>query len=251
MNSPFIAAIDIGNTSTDIGLFHQSNLLEYDFFPSQPEYGEKICQTIHRWQKNREPFRFIIGSVVPALTDLYETTLQTRFESKPLIVDDFKTQIIPLLVDRPETVGADRILNCYAAIRLFGPPAIVVSLGTATTFEAISDRGEYLGGAIAPGVKISLETLTSKTALLPPGILEKPSRIVAKNTVDQMRSGIYHGTLGMIEGMIRRFKQELGDHAKVIGAGGISAIFASERVFDHHDPHLTLKGLNEVYFLKN
>jgi type III pantothenate kinase len=166
---------------------------------------------------------------------------------QPVMVEDFKTQLLPLKVDRPETVGVDRVVNAYAAVHLFGCPAIVVSLGTATTFEAISDQGEYLGGAIAPGVKISLEALTQRAALLPPGKLEKPRHIIAKNTLEHMQSGIYYGTCSLMEGMVKRFRNLLGETARVIGTGGISQLFADEGIFDHHEPLLTLKGLELIH----
>jgi len=161
--------------------------------------------------------------------------------------DDFKDKLLPLLVDNPSSVGVDRIVNCYAAISLFRCPAIVVSLGTATTFEAISAQGEYLGGAIAPGVRISLEALTSRTALLPPVKMEKPDTLIATNTIGHMESGIYYGTVSMIEGITRRMKPLLGDACIVIGTGGLSSVIAGEGIFDYHEPDLTLRGLEQIY----
>ncbi|MGC9328700.1 MAG: type III pantothenate kinase, partial [Candidatus Hinthialibacter sp.] len=170
-----------------------------------------------------------------------------RRGDSPMMVEDFKTDLLPLRVDRPETVGVDRIVNCYAVAHLFSVPAIVISLGTATTFEAISAHGEYLGGAIAPGVKLSLESLTQRTALLPPAVIEKPKDVIGKNTLDHMKSGVFYGALSMMEGMVKRFKLKLGDQTAVIGVGGLSALFADEGLFDYHEPHLTLKGLELIH----
>ncbi len=239
-----IVAIDIGNSSTDVGLFEDSTLLQHDFLPSASEYSEKIYGIVESLTPNLD--HVVIGSVVPALGDLLETLIFERRNIAPLMVDDFKTELLPLLVDRPKSVGVDRIVNCFAVSRLYDLPAIVVSLGTATTFEAISADGEYLGGAIAPGVKISLEALTQRTALLPPVVWDKPKELIAKNTLDHMKSGIYYGSLSMIEGMIRRIKQKLGGKATVIGTGGVSNIFADENIFDIHDTHLNLRGLELV-----
>lgn len=240
-----IIAIDIGNSATNLALFTGDRMEEYDFFPSAPEYSEKVCERIESWQPDLH--HIVIGSVVPALGDLLETRIKERHNTTPMMVEDFKTELIPLRVDRPETVGVDRIVNCYAVLRLFGAPAIVISLGTASTFEAIDEKGEYIGGAIAPGIKISLEALTQRTALLPPAVLERPKEIIGKNTLDHMKSGIYYGALGAIEGMIKRMKPILGERAVVVGTGGISSLFADEGVFDHHDPYLTLKGLEWIH----
>lgn len=245
MNNHRTIAIDIGNSATNLALFEDGKLVNDDFFPSLPEFSGKI----RHWIESRHPgiTHVVIGSVVPSLGELVKKTLIDCFGIHPFMVEDCKTELLPLRVDQPETVGVDRIVNCYAAIHFYGTPAIVVSLGTATTFEAISSEGEYLGGAIAPGLKISLEALSQRTALLPAAVLEKPQTIIAKNTSDHMKSGLYYGTLGMIEGMTGRFKQTLGDSTKVIGTGGISALFTDEEIFDHHDLTLTLKGLELIH----
>ncbi|MEW6236296.1 MAG: type III pantothenate kinase [Candidatus Omnitrophota bacterium] len=247
MAAPKILAIDIGNSCTNLGVFEGSALIAKDFFPSSPEYADKIRLRVEDWQKERPFERAVISSVAPALGDLLVTIIEEQTEKKPIMVEACKTQLLPLLVDRPETVGVDRIVNCCAAIHYYGAPAIVVSLGTATTFEAISAQGEYLGGAIAPGVKISLEALTQRTALLPPVIWKKPKQIIAKNTIGHMESGIYYGTISLIEGMAKRIKAVLGEKTAVIGTGGISALLADENVFDYYDPFLTLRGLELIY----
>jgi len=247
MNALKILAVDIGNSCTNLGVFEGSALIASDFFPSSPEYAEKVRQRVETWRKEHPFEHAVISSVAPALSDLLATIIEEFTEKKPIMAEARKTELLPLLVDRPETVGVDRIVNCCAAIHYYGAPAIVVSLGTATTFEAISGRGEYLGGAIAPGVKISLEALTQRTALLPPAIWKKPKQIIAKNTLGHMESGIYYGTISLIEGMTKRLKAVIGEKAAVIGTGGISALLAEENVFDYYDPFLTLRGLELIH----
>ena len=206
MISSRLITIDIGNSNTDLALFNREQFIKHDYLPSVAEYADKICHIAKSWQEEAPIESIIIASVVPALGDMLETLLQSHLQITPIMVEDFKTRLFPICVDRPETLGVDRIANCYAAIHLFGPPAIVVSLGTATTFEAISRDGEYLGGCIAPGMKISLEALTQKAALLPPVSLKKPNRLIAKNTLEHMESGIYYGTVSQIEGVVKRMK---------------------------------------------
>lgn len=249
MSSTRLLAVDIGNTSTDIALFEHTQLRKHVFLPSTPSTFDRLGPVLNPWQVEGKLDHAILASVVPPLTPLVVNQIEYRLGITPILVEDFKTRLLPLRVDYPETVGVDRVVNCFAAIHLFELPAIVVSLGTATTFEAVSAAGEYLGGAIAPGVKISLEALTSRAALLPQIHLEKPSHLIATNSIEQIQSGVYYGALGMIEGMIGRMKSWIGARARVIGTGGISGLFAGETLFDYHEPMLTLKGLELIHRL--
>lgn len=241
-----ILAVDVGNTCTDLGLFENHVLLSDQYFPSALKQIETLISLVETWHRERPLDAVILASVVPALADLLVSRLDALTGRKSIHVADMKTRLLPLRVDYPETVGVDRVVNCYAAKMLYGAPAVVVSMGTATTFEALSAEGEYLGGAIAPGVNISLEALTHRTALLPPVVFGRPERLIAVHTIGHMQSGIYYGTLSLIEGMVRRFKAALGEEAKVIGTGGLSAAIAGEGIFDIHDPYLTLKGLERI-----
>lgn len=242
-----LLAIDIGNSRLNFAAFQGGELVEQSYFPSQAEYAERFIADVSEWHNQKRFEGVILASVVPRLGDLIVTLIESELGLSPIAVESFKQRLLPLRVDRPETVGVDRAVNCFAAIQLYGAPAIVISMGTATCFEAISAEGEYLGGAIAPGVKISLEALTQRTALLPPAVWRKPSRIIGKNTLGHMESGIYYGALSQIEGMARRMKAELGENASVIATGGISELLADEGVFDVHEPLLTLKGLQQVH----
>ena len=237
-------AIDIGNSCVDIGYFERGTLVWKEYFPSTPESMEIVCQRALDWKIDKD---VIIAAVVPSLCDLLATLLENALAQKPILVEHFKTRLMPLLVDNPVSVGVDRLVNCFGAMRLYGRPAIVVSLGTATTFEVDSPEGSYLGGAIAPGVRISLEALSQRTALLPPVKLRKPAKLIATNTIGHIESGIYYGTVSMIEGMVKRIRTTLGAAAPVIGTGGLSSEVAAEGVFDYHEPELTLKGLLAVY----
>lgn len=245
-----LLAIDIGNSRLKFAVFRNGDLLRQDYLPSLPEYADKICHEAALWNEEFHFTASIIASVSPRLGDLITTRIESEVGLTPFAVETIKQQLLPLKVDRPETVGVDRVVNCFAALHLYGAPAVIISMGTATTFEALSSDGEYLGGAIAPGVNISLEALTQRTALLPPAVWRKPAHLIAKNTLGHMESGMYYGSISLIEGMSRRMKQELGEDAKVIATGGISEILAEEDVFDVLDPALTLKGLNLIYTQK-
>lgn len=241
MDSLFV--IDIGNTCTDIGICC-GDAIQKISYPSSQESMDAVCRFV-----KDQPGKpgVIIASVVPVLGDLLSSLLENKCNIKSFLAENIKTKLLPLQVDNPGSVGIDRAVNCYAAIRLYGCPAIVVSLGTATTFEAVSAGGEYLGGAIAPGVMISLEALSQKTALLPAVHLNKPKKIIAANTIEHIESGIFYGTISLVEGMVKRMKSVLGESTHVIGTGGISNVFAEEGIFDYHEPDLTLKGLQQVY----
>lgn len=241
-----ILTIDVGNSRINFGLFEDGELTISDFVVTAPEQALKIPGVITEWQSSDTFDQVIISSVVPNVGDLLVSHIEAKLHQQAVVVNDFKTRLLPLLVDHPETVGVDRVVNSFGAMKLYGIPAIVISMGTATTFEVVSPQGEYLGGAIVPGVRISIEALTKRTALLPPGVWEKPDHIIAKNTIEHMKAGIYYGTVSLIEGMVKRYKEALGMNAKVIVTGGISAVIKDEKVFDVHDPFLTLKGLHEA-----
>jgi type III pantothenate kinase len=157
---------------------------------------------------------------------------------------------VAIRYDTPRDVGADRVVNAAAVYRLYGCPACVVDFGTGTTFDALSAKGEYLGGAIAPGVQVAAEALFQRTARLPRVDLRPPSRAIGRNTMDAMRSGILFGYVGLVEGLVERFRRELGPEMRVIATGGLAPLIARETsVFDIVDPWLTLKGLRIIYEL--
>ena len=191
-----------------------------------------------------------LASVVPPLTTSFVEMCQRFLNRDPLVVThDIKTGV-KVLTDYPAEVGADRILNALATHRLHGSPAIVVDFGTATTFDAVSAEGDYLGGAIAPGLGIAAEALFNRTANLPRIELVAPSKAIGRNTIHCMQSGLVLGYIGLIEGLVTRIRAELGGQAKVIGTGGLAPLLAKEtNIIETVDQMLTLEGLRLMYEL--
>jgi type III pantothenate kinase len=177
------------------------------------------------------------------------TLCRTYFGFQALVIGAPEVDIgIKVLVDRPEEVGADRLVNAVGAFRDYGGPKIIVDFGTATTFDVIDAEGSYLGGVIAPGVNLSIEALHQASAQLPRVAIGRPDRVIGKNTLQAMRSGIFWGYLGMVEGTIRRIWQELGNEVDVISTGGLAPLFTEcTSLLSRSDPDLTLKGLRYVY----
>ena len=193
----------------------------------------------------------IISCVVPPLLPILEEMAKKYFSCKPLIVGPGVKTGISILYHNPSEVGADRIVNAVAGYEKFGGPLIIVDFGTATTFDTISKKGEYLGGAIFPGIQISLEALFKNTAKLPRVDFTVPKNVIGKSTVESIQSGTFFGFVGMIDSMVKKIRLELGCHAKVIATGGIpSAIAEKSETIEHFDPFLTLDGLR-IIFEKN
>jgi len=189
-----------------------------------------------------------IASVVPPLTGRWVEVCRRGLELEPLVVNSTVETGVRILYEEPGTVGADRLVDAVAAYRLYGGPACIVDFGTATTFDAISADGEYLGGAIAPGIGIASQALFQRTAMLPRVELARPPAAIGRNTTHAMQSGLLFGYVGLVEGMVARFRQELGPHIRVIGTGGLAEIIASETdVIQILAPWLTLDGLRMVY----
>jgi type III pantothenate kinase len=189
-----------------------------------------------------------IGSVVPPLTGKVVEACRNYLNTEPLVVDTGVKTGVRIRYDDPRAVGADRIVDAAAVHRLYGGPACVVDFGTATTFEAISAEGEFLGGAIAPGIGIAAEALFLRTAKLPRVDLQRPPYAIGRNTVHSMQSGLLFGYVGLVEGMVARFRAELGQSMKVIATGGLAEVVAREtNVIDIIAPWLTLDGLRIVW----
>jgi len=189
-----------------------------------------------------------MASVVPPLTRTFEALCRDYFGQEPLVVDVGVKTGVRIRYDNPREVGADRVVNAAAAYRLYGGPACVVDFGTATTFDAISREGDYLGGAIAPGIVISAEALFRYAAKLPRVDLVRPPRVIGTNTVHSMQSGLIFGYVGLVEGMVARFRRELGEDMRVIATGGLAETIAREtKVIQVVNPWLTLEGLRMIY----
>jgi type III pantothenate kinase len=193
-----------------------------------------------------------MGSVVPPLTGTFMKMAQRYFGMTPLNVDSTVDTGMPILYKHPAEVGADRILNGVAGYRLYSCerqiPLIVVDFGTATTFDAISKRGEYLGGVICPGLQISADALFQRAARLPRVDVRKPCEVIGKTTVSAIESGLYYGYVGLVDGVVRRMRSDLGGHAVCIATGGLAGVIAPEvELIEHVDPDLTLQGLRMVW----
>jgi len=249
-----LLALDIGNTNIVIGVFQGETLSQH--WKIQAE-REKTCDEyavtlLHLFalsgvvvEKIRD---VIISSVVPPLTPVFQELSQKRFNIKSMVVGPGLKTGMPILYENPLEVGADRIVSSVAAFSKYGGPVIVVDFGTATTFDAVSKEGEYLGGSIAPGIQIAAEALSLKTAKLPRIEIKVPKKAIGRTTVSSMQSGLYFGYIGLVSNIINKFKDELGSEAKVIATGGFAS-FISEEIdqIDNQERHLVLEGLRILH----
>ncbi len=249
-----LLTVDIGNTNVTIGVFDGERLtttlrMVTDSRRVMDEYVLLLVQMLKmRGIAPEQIDAACICSVVPPLTGVFDQACRSCFEATPLIVTAGVRTGLPILYDSPRDVGADRIVDAVAAIQLYGPPLIVVDLGTATVFDAVSRQGEYLGGAISPGINLAAESLFLNTSQLRRVELVAPKKAIGHNTTAAMQSGLMLGYASLVTGMVQRFKDELGQDAKVIGTGGLAPLIAQEaRVFDAVNPDLTLMGLRLIY----
>ena len=251
-----LLAIDIGNTNIAFGLYEGEHLgprwrIRTIHDKTSDEYGVLLDQLFrHRGYRPGQVVGTAIASVVPPLTPIFHRACQDYLGQTPLVVDAGVRTGVRIRVDNPREVGADRVVDAAAVHALYGGPACVVDLGTATTFDAISAEGDYLGGAIAPGIGISAQALFERTAKLPRVELIRPPSVIGRNTPHAMQSGLLFGYVGLVEGMVARFKTELGAKARVIATGGLAEVIAREtEIIDIVDPWLTLSGLRIIYRL--
>jgi len=249
-------AIDVGNTNIVLGLAEKGRWLETwrlstDIKRTVDEYFTVISALFVAASYHPAAVSgVIITNVVPPIQGTLEQVVHKLFKCTPLVVGEGARTGIKIRTDNPREVGADRIVNSVAAYHLYGGPTIVVDFGTATTFDVVSGQGEYLGGAIAPGIGISAEALFLRASKLSRVELERPKRAIGKNTVESMQSGLVFGYAGLVDGMIARLKRELGQSAHVVATGGLARIVASETSgIDAINDQLTLEGLRIIYDL--
>jgi type III pantothenate kinase len=250
-----LLAIDVGNTNIVLGVYRDETQLTRWRLQTVPGRTADEHAVILRSLCAANDIDFgtlrnlVVGSVVPTLTATFADLADRYLSARPVVVGPGIKTGIRLLVENPREVGADRIANTVAAHRRFGGPAIVVDFGTATTFDAISSEGDFLGGAIAPGLEISQQALFDRAARLYRVDLQRPRTAIGKNTATNLQSGILFGYVGLVEGLISRMRAELGT-ATVIGTGGLVDLIAAETgVFDHVDRELTLEGLRVLWEL--
>ncbi len=251
-----LLAIDIGNTNITLGLFQGDQLgpcwrirTIHEKMPD--EYGVLLEQLFnHRGHQPQQVSAVAVASVVPPLTQVFAEVCREYLGMSPLVVDAGVRTGVRIRVDNPREVGADRVVDAAAVRALYGGPACVVDFGTATTFDAVSTEGDYLGGAIAPGIGIAAQALFERTAKLPRVELARPPAVIGRNTSHSMQSGLIYGYVGLVEGMVARFRKELGPTMKVIATGGLAPVIAAETdVIDIVDPWLTLLGLRLIWEL--
>lgn len=249
-----ILVFDVGNTNIVLGVFNGSELvanwrLSTSRHRTADEYGIMLKELFSFSGNDMGRIKaVVISTVVPPLTFTLERVCQRYFKLNPLIVGPGIKTGLSIKYENPREVGADRIVNAVAAIDKYGGPLIIVDFGTATTFCAINARGEYMGGAIAPGISISTEALFERAAKLPRVELTKPVSVIGKNTVNAMHSGIFYGFVGQVDEIARRMKKELGENTKVIATGGLASLISQESNFiEVVEPYLTLNGLRLIY----
>ncbi len=255
MECAMLLAIDIGNTNTVLGLFKDGSLMhswrirtEVNMTIDEYAITLRSLFAVHEIPLGSVS-DVIISCVVPPVLNSAERFCQTYFRTDPLVVGPGIRTGMPILYDNPKEVGADRIVNAVAAYERRKHSVIVVDFGTATTFDFISERGEYMGGVISPGIMISCEALFQKASKLPRvEIFARPSSILAKNTIASMNAGIVYGYAGLVEGIITRMKKEVNHEVYVVATGGLAPLIASECVLiDEVDDYLTLNGLRIIF----
>lgn len=249
-----LLTIDIGNTDTTLGVFKGEELratwhMATSVHRRADEYGALLLNLLHQQGLDASDIKAIaLCGVVPPLISTFDELFQRYFHISPLVVGAGVKTGVRIRMDNPREVGADRIVNAAAAHRLYGGPVIITDLGTATTFDTVSKEGDYLGGAIAPGILTAAEALFTRAAMLPRVEMIRPKHAIGTNTTAAMQSGIIFGYVGLIEGMVARIQKELGEKAKVVATGGVAELIAKEtKVIDVVNPHLTLIGLRLIY----
>lgn len=251
-----LLAIDIGNTNIMIGVFSGDTLsshwrLSTDHDRMPDEFAMQLINLFtYAGIATTDITGIAIASGVPTLTSRWMRLCHRYFEMEPMIVSGRMKTGLTILYDNPDAVGADRVVDAAAAYKLYGGPLCIVDFGTATTFEAITATGEYLGGAISPGVGVAATALSQRAARLPVVDVERPPSVIGRNTVHSIQSGLLFGYVSLVEGMVARFVHELGENTTVVATGGLAPVIAAETtIFDVIAPWLTLEGLKMVYEL--
>ena len=249
-----LLAIDIGNTNIKLGIFEGETLratwqMATRIHHTADEYATILLNLLHHRDINEPDIKGIaLCSVVPPLTATFEELFQQYFHVPPLVVGAGVKTEVHIRMDNPREVGTDRIVNAAAAHHLYDGPIIIADLGTATTFDTVSKEGDYLGGAIAPGIVTASESLFMRAAMLPRVELIAPKHAIGTNTIDAMQSGIVFGYVGLIENIVARIQQELEGKARVVATGGYAELIAKEtKAIEVVNPDLTLIGLRLIY----
>ena len=254
-----ILVCDVGNTNMVLGVYKGDKLLRAwristDSNKTSDEYGVSIKQLFEYDNLDMEQIKdVIISSVVPTIMNALEHMSRRYFKKEPIVIGPGVKTGMDIKYDNPKEVGADRIVNAVAAYEKFGGPIVIVDFGTATTFCVVSEDGDYLGGVISPGIIISSEALFQKASKLPRVELIKPEKVLSKNTINSMQAGIIYGYVGMVDYLIEKMEEELGEEVReVIATGGLASAIASEsRKITKIEKMLTLEGLRIIYEKNN
>ncbi|MFC1952035.1 type III pantothenate kinase [Chloroflexota bacterium] len=251
-----LLAVDIGNTNITLGVFESEQLratwrMATGVTQTADEYAALLINLLHHGSIDTSDIKeVVLCSVVPPLITTFADLSQRYFHTMPLVVGAGVKTGVHIRMDNPKEVGADRIADAVAAHHLYGGPVIIIDLGTATAFGIVSKDGDYIGGIIATGIATAAEALFARTAQLPRVELAHPKRVIGTNTITAIQSGIVYGYASLVEGMLVRIEEELGEKARVVATGGYAELVAKETtVIDEVNPDLTLLGLRLIYLM--